>query len=68
MTLSPAGTDTTPADSPATALPSVPSTWIQSSSSRYTRTVHDELNCATISPPGPSRRKVPYAASSAVAS
>src|SRR5213082_1839363 len=35
---------------PATALPSVPSTWICSKSSRYTRTAHEELNCATISP------------------
>ena len=50
---------------PTTALPCVPSIWNSTSSSRLTRTSHDELICATIPP---SSWKIPYAASSAVAS
>ena len=50
---------------PATALPWVPSTWNSTSSSRFTRTHHEELTCATTPP---SSSKIAYAASSAVAS
>ena len=50
---------------PATAEPSVPSTWNSTSSSRLTRTAQEELIWA-IAPPSSS--KMPYAASSAVAS
>ena len=39
---------------PATALPSVPSTWNSTSSSRYTRTAQDELICA-MTPPSSSK-------------
>jgi hypothetical protein len=49
---------------PATALPCVPSTWNSTSSSRNTRTHHDELNWATTPS---SSSKIAYAASSAVA-
>ncbi len=45
---------------PATALPSVPSTWNSTSSSRWTRTAQDEFICAiTGSPPGVRSRKTP---------
>ena len=50
---------------PATALPSVPSTWNSTSSSRYTRTAHEELICAI--DPAVRARRCAYAASSAVA-
>src|SRR5215211_2706129 len=49
---------------PATAEPWVPSTWNSTSSPRSTRTAHDELTWATMSP---SSSKIAYAASSAVA-
>ncbi|CPU63998.1 Uncharacterised protein [Mycobacteroides abscessus] len=53
--------------SPATADPSVPSTWNSTSSPRSTRTAHDEFTWATTGPSGPASSKIPYAASSAVA-
>jgi hypothetical protein len=51
--------------SPATAEPSVPSTWNVTRSSRRTRVHHELLICA-IAPP--ASWNVAYAASSAVAS